>query len=207
MISGDGELAAIYGDGKMGKSTYAREQAANLLGPGVVGVYSTPHGETSDPCRWPETEDVSCDEVRAFTQLPYGICLRGQDPDEVCGLVRELALAGYRVVWICDEAQETFPHGFSSKGPAGRIFHASRHLGIQLVCVTRWPSRIDSRVFYAATRTVWFRLSASRNLQWIEREYGEQAARDVAGLRPHEYIEVDRDDLPRGWQRYTEMSA
>jgi hypothetical protein len=207
----EGRVSSYFGNPKMGKSVLARKHMRPKLGPGVLGIYFTPNPPHRDPFDF--GPDMTVDQVRNCRHLPYALCLRGEDPAVVCQLAVDAAtmprlgpegepLEPFHVVLLVDESHEVFDHNFAKDSPTGVLFHRGRHVGIDLSSISQWPSRVDMRVFRASTNVHWFCLLAHADLRWVEREYGEAAAYDIATLKPWHCISVVDNRLPAGWQRY-----
>lgn len=188
-----GFIHCIFGDRGSGKSVKAREYAKEVNGEGEAGliVYSTPNSALTDPFYGPDLDPSH------LQKLPAAVAIRA-NPD----LAFRFSLAQckrFRVTLILDEAHEVWHENFSDDGVAGTIFHRSRHMGLGIVVVSQWPARLDKRVFRASDVVYWGRLQFSRDVKWVESEFGKVAAKQVRSLPKYHFIRVDKDNLPKGW--------
>lgn len=188
-----GFIHCVFGDRGSGKSVKARAYARALAGndKSSLIVYSTPNTKLTDPFYGP---DLSSEHL---TNLPAAVAVRA-NPD----LAFRFAIAQckrFRVTLIVDEAHEVWHENFSDDGSGGKIFHRSRHIGLGIIVVSQWPARLDKRVFRAADTVFWGRMQYSRDLKWVEAEFGKYAANQVYNLPKYHFIKVDKDNLPKGW--------
>lgn len=200
--AGKAWVRSVLGDRKTGKSYFARHNIlANELGQNSLGIMWTPNGAASDPCDIKGMVDMTAEELINCPRCPAAVCLRDEDPELVCQLA-VAAASKFRVTLLLDEAHQIFPENFSPKSKASELFHRGRHLGVNLIAVSQWPAHLSKKLFRASDTVYWFRLNAYEDLKWLERRYGENAAKEVNNLQRFHHIEIHGDDLPETWRKW-----
>lgn len=176
------EVVLVTGRAGSGKTTWVIEQTRHA--PRLM-VWAA-HDDDPYPVQYCERPDVLCEYVMADPSSFRVGYFPSTDQDV---LLFRLARAIPRTTLVLEEL-DTLPD--PRRCPEySRAIHQGRHAETTIYGITLYPYLIPPRLRRQATKLVFFRTHEPRDLEYIERVGGREAAEKARKLRDHEPLIVN----------------